>query len=125
MSEFKYQTEHRQGIRHGNADGLSRKCLDCKQCRHIEERDGGPTHEELAELATIRVSDAGIDPAQLWEAQATGPGAVAEIYKCVKVGVEPTDEQIDEGNAEFKRLAKLQSSMRIDRQRSATGLPGF
>ena len=116
LSEFQYQIEHRQGVRHGNADGLSRKCIDCRQCRHIEERDGGPTHEELAELAVVHVTGEDMDVSQLWTAQATGPGAVSEIYKHVKTGVEPTEEQIEEGNTEFKRLVKLQSSMRIDRQ---------
>ena len=115
LSEFRYQVEHRQGIKHGNADGLSRRCIDCRQCRHIEERDGGPTHEELTRLAPVQITEAGIDLSQLWTAQASGPGAVAEIYRHVKVGVEPTEEELEEADPEFKRLAKLQSSMRLDR----------
>ena len=49
LSEFKFELEHRSGIRHGNADGLSRRrqCYDCKQCNAIEKRDGGPTRREL------------------------------------------------------------------------------
>ena len=50
LSEFSYETEHRKGEKHGNADGLSRRtCFDCKQCRRVEQRDGGPSHQQLAE----------------------------------------------------------------------------
>ena len=50
LSEFKYDTEHRKGEKHGNADGLSRRaCTDCKQCERIEQRDGGPSHQQIAE----------------------------------------------------------------------------
>ena len=48
LAEFQYKTEHRQRVKHGNADGLSRReCIGCKPCTRIEERDGGPTHQEL------------------------------------------------------------------------------
>ena len=30
LSKFKYQVEHRPGSKHRNADGLSRKCMDCR-----------------------------------------------------------------------------------------------
>ena len=96
LTESKYQTGHRQGIKHSDADGLSRKCFNCKQRKYCR------AHEELAELATIRVSDAGIDLVQLWEAQAMRPGAVLDIYKCVKLEVEPTKEQVEEGTTEFR-----------------------
>ena len=114
LSEFKYQVEHRPGTKHGNADGLSRKCLDCRRCRLIEERDGGPSHEELAGIAAINVGEPGVDLSKLWEAHAEGPGAVADIYRLVRLGIEPTEEQLEEGSEEFKRLAKLQGSMRMD-----------
>jgi len=48
LAEFSFSIEHRPGRKHTNADALSRiPCKDCKQCRRITERDGGPTHEEL------------------------------------------------------------------------------
>ena len=49
LSEFKFELEQRSGIKHGNADGLSRRsqCYDCKQCNAIEKRDGGPSRREL------------------------------------------------------------------------------
>ena len=51
LSEFQYTIEHRAGPKHGNADGLSRRdtCKDCKQCQHIERRDGGPSRLELTQ----------------------------------------------------------------------------
>ena len=48
LAEFSYIIEHRPGIKHGYADGLSRQpCGNCKQCQHIETSDGGPTIEQL------------------------------------------------------------------------------
>ena len=50
MAEFQYTIEHRAGPRHGNADGLSRQCCsECRQCKRIERRDGGPSREELCQ----------------------------------------------------------------------------
>ena len=47
LSEYQYEVQHRPGLRHSNADGLSRaRCVECKQCKRIEERDGGPTMAE-------------------------------------------------------------------------------
>jgi len=43
LAEFSYRIEHRPGRKHGNADGISRWLVgDCKQCLHIEKRDGDP-----------------------------------------------------------------------------------
>jgi len=43
LVEFSYRIEHRAGRKHGNADGMSRWPVeDCKQCLHIEKRDGDP-----------------------------------------------------------------------------------
>ena len=61
------------------------------------------------------LTDLGVDPARLWVAQADGSHSVAEIYKFVKTGVEPTEEQLG-GDVEFRRLAKMLSSMRITGQ---------
>ena len=48
LSEFKFTIIHRAGIKHGNADGLSRRpCTDCKQCARILSRDGGPSMDEI------------------------------------------------------------------------------
>ena len=68
LSEFTYTTEHRKGEKHGNADGLSRRaCLDCKQCTRVEQRDGGPTHQQLAIEIQPRVDlrDAGTSRAEV------------------------------------------------------------
>ena len=47
LAEYHFMLSHRAGVKHGNADGLSRVCIDCKQCNSIEKRDGGPTWAEL------------------------------------------------------------------------------
>ena len=116
LAEFTYRIEHRAGKKHHNADALSRKCVDCKQCQKIELRDGGPSHQELEEINTVKLAELGVSEARLWVAQAEGDHPVARIYKHVKVGVEPTQEQLEEGCSEFRRLARMQSSMRITGQ---------
>jgi transposase InsO family protein len=52
LSEFQFQIQHRPGVKHGNADGMSRAaCVDCKQCRRIQDRDGGPDRSQLQQMA--------------------------------------------------------------------------
>ena len=66
LSEFRYRVEHRPGVKHGNADALSRKCSDCRQCQLIELRDGGPTHQEMVEeVRAMDLMDLGVDSARL------------------------------------------------------------
>ena len=46
LAEFNMELVHRKGLKHGNADGLSRReCKDCKQCERMWE----PRLEELPE----------------------------------------------------------------------------
>jgi len=48
LAEFSYRIEHLSGKKHGNADGMSRRPVeDCKQCLHIEKRDGGPARLDI------------------------------------------------------------------------------
>ncbi|XP_067942986.1 uncharacterized protein [Watersipora subatra] len=48
LAKFKYKLEHRAGLKHGNADRLSRQtCKDCRQCAQIEHRNEGPTWLDL------------------------------------------------------------------------------
>ena len=47
LGTYSLKIEHRPGIRHGNADGLSRRsCTDCRQCEKVEEKE--PVHGEAA-----------------------------------------------------------------------------
>ena len=55
LAEFRFSLSHRSGEKHGNADGLSRCCVDCKQCGNIEKRDGGPTRAEMTILDKVEV----------------------------------------------------------------------
>ena len=139
LAEFNYTLEHRAGVKHGNADGLSRQsCEDCKQCGLIERRDGGPTRQELdqcddepfssalkgaeesgrtkehllTEINKIMTRTAGSDT-ELAKEQASGTGPVAIIYKALQDEVEVTSEQLDSGSAELKRLNKMRGSLRL------------
>ena len=139
LAEFRYTLNHRAGLKHGNADGLSRRsCGDCRQCKRIEERDGGPTWEELA-LGDIDPTPAIVDSqrpgrenkvtvearpvqetepgsAQLAKEQAEGNGAVAIMHQAVRTGQEVPKEQIEAGGLELKKLNQRRASMRISKE---------
>ena len=121
LAEFRYTLNHKAGLKHGNADGLSRRpCGDCRQCKGIEERgDGGPTWEELAPgdrdptpaivysqrpgrenkvtMEARPVQETEPDSAQLAKEQAEGNGAVAIVHQAVRTGQELPKEQIEGG----------------------------
>jgi len=52
LSEFSFQLLHRKGLKHSNADGLSRQvCQECKQCQRAFPQDGvhiQPIQKELS-----------------------------------------------------------------------------
>ena len=55
LSEFSFTIEHRPGVKHGNADSLSRRpCQDCKKCERVNRLCGGPTIDEINEELKIR-----------------------------------------------------------------------
>lgn len=48
LAKLKYTLEHRAGLKHGNADGLSRgNCGNCRRCDLIEGKDGGPNRFKM------------------------------------------------------------------------------
>ena len=123
LSEFPYLIEHRAGPKHGNADGLSRKgwCEDCKQCRAIEQRDGGPTHLEVQqELEAEQTGPTQREPTRvnliltdIVEDQKQGFGPVACIYRAVQSGAEPSRRELDTGGVELKQLYQRKAAMNI------------
>lgn len=56
LAAFNFNIKHRAAVRHANADGLSRGCIECKQCQGIEKRDGRPTWNEIVEDSTAPFS---------------------------------------------------------------------
>jgi len=110
LAEFSYRIEHRPGKKHSNADGLSRRPdKGCKQCLHIERRDGGPSRSELETLCNTTesydweqgrlqlrtatppedVQNLRVNPVladnvkELQQLQETLPGVVADVYRDV------------------------------------------
>ena len=109
LAEFRYTLNHRAGLKHGNTDGLSRRpCGNCRQCKRIEEQDGGLTWEELSpggtdpttaiingqrpgkeDKVTVEarpVQETKPDFSQLAKEQDERNGAVAIIYQAVQPG---------------------------------------
>ena len=107
LYEFTYDTEHRKGERHGNADGLSRRaCLDCKQCERIEQRDGGPSHQQLA---------AEVEPGPLHPSgglQGAGPATRRALQGAgTHYGAEDPEDMVEQtGPPESSEVARVEQS---------------
>ena len=139
LSEFTYTVEHRKGTKHGNADGLSRKgCLNCKQCERVEQRDGGPTHQQLANIDYFLRCPDGVEhtngrcptlpgypeevarvahspgPAELAKLQKEGTGPVAKMYSVLEKDQELDAETLDLGGRELKQLYQRRHSLRLN-----------
>ena len=140
LSEFTYTVEHRKGTAHGNADGLSRRgCVDCKQCERIEQRDGGPTHQQLhtdtagytsqcpekvephqSRHPTTSERAEGIarveqppSPTELAKLQRDGTNPVALVYRSIAENQELGQEILDLGGRELKQLYQRRHAMRL------------
>ncbi len=119
--------EHRAGDHHGNADGLSRKeeCTDCKQCRHIEERDGGPQKKEIEDLPLLTASRGDTHriktaqkgslakAAELAKAQRDSADAVGRIYRLLQEGEVLSPEVEHTEDKELKYLYKQKEAIRF------------
>ena len=135
LSTFDYTPEHRPGVKHGNADGLSRgACTKCKQCNHIERRDGGPTRSEMAQVAMAEPSHT-VQPAALCALQADRPpmtpvsldssqvqelvdaqqmpGDVGTMYHAVKDNVDLDLDTMQNVSYELRKLNQMRHNMRI------------
>lgn len=141
LSEFTYSIEHREGSKHGNADGLSRRpCSNCSQCQHIEDRDGGPTMDKLLPVLNGEVEytwnqgklideleshqPLALDSPEcslvstdnLLHLQCTGKGPVSIIYRSILQNKELDTETLALGPRELKRLHDKVSSIFIDKE---------
>jgi hypothetical protein len=90
LSEFKFQLQHRAGTKHANADALSRNCSECKQCRRIEDRDGGPTRAELESETTTPslMATPGSQPQTKWRLQILS-AQTSQICNAKKAQLQP------------------------------------
>ena len=139
LAEFSYTLEHKAGLKHGNADGLSRQsCEDCRQCELIGRRDGGPTRQELDQdtesisSPALKVATRGDDSSEdllcravkivtrtaqsdieLAREQATGVGSVSIVYRALRNHIEVTAEQLEWNSLELRKLHKMMDSLRI------------
>lgn len=141
LAEYHFTLTHRAGLKHGNADGLSRKCIECKQCKSIETRDGGPSKEQLEvqdwmtiENGVIKNKSSTHSPQgttstvhsqtrqiglQSELSKEVGPlqrregSLTATLIQLLEAGETPTPAQIEQGNHDFKKLCSLFSLLRL------------
>jgi transposase InsO family protein len=110
-------------------------CEDCPQCSRLTQRDGGPTHREIANLhldASVVKPTAAftsltpenaedqkliMTPVQINDVvklQREGDHDLALIYKCVKEGTTLSHDVMKNGSTELKKWHDRISSMRIN-----------
>ena len=100
LSEYDYTIVHRKGLKHNNADGLSRQqCLHCRQCARLGPRD---------EYQVNSVQS----PAELAKAQLEDP-QIAPVYKAVK-DRKPCDTSLC--GTETRKLAERQELLTLDEE---------
>ena len=110
LAEYQFTLEHRPGNKHNNADGLSR-CVDCKQCQRIEERDGGPSWKELTATAINLTDDISREVPDL---QRTPGSATARIITAIETRTPIPRTEIDAGSSELKKLAEQLHLCRVE-----------
>jgi len=138
LAEISHRIKPRAGRKHGNANGMSRRTLeDCRQCLHIEKRDGGPARldvkTELGEGAVCRwehghlrtethsddVQALHANPTlyqnvkELCRLQERLPGVVADIFRAKKEGRRPSEEQQWQGDVEFQLLCRRWDILKV------------
>jgi len=138
LAEFSCWIEHRAGQKHGNANGLSQRLVeDCKQCLHIEKRDGGSAQldreTELEEGAVYRwehghlrtethsddVQALHANPIlyqnvkELCQIQETLLGVVANIFRAKKEGRRPSEKQLWQRDVEFQLLCCRWDALKV------------
>ena len=115
LAEFRFQLEHRAGAKHGYADEL-RRCADCSQCTRIENRDGDPTREELAnghpQVMAISLAPT-VSDAELEQLQQTEGTAIAIARHSVLTGVTLDPLLVETGDLELTRLIALLPHMEV------------
>lgn len=118
LAEFKFQLKHRAGRDHSNADGLSRGCVECKQCQRIEDRDGGPTWKQIEgenEQAFTQQIDLTDDLyKEIPELQRMKDSATALIINALEDKKSIDNKVIEAGSPELKTLAEQIHLCKLD-----------
>ena len=111
MSEFTYDIVHRKGLKHNNADGLSRqKCSDCVQCKrhftlepdtHPAERLDAPEDcrvvKTLSKMAELQREDVDIKP----------------VYHALQKNIKITEEMAKQTGTTTKKLMALADQLSL------------
>ena len=69
LQQFSFTVEHRRGLKHNNADALSRRpCLadDCKHCHRLETKEGLHREEEHGEYLSCRAAGLSEGEVRAW-----------------------------------------------------------
>jgi hypothetical protein len=114
IGEYTFKVEHREGKKHGNADGLSRQG-PCKQCGKCDETVGSgeafvQCPERLTTVTRRMVTQVRLltlspewTPNQLSAWQQLDPDMLP-VWQALKEGREPSAEEVSEWSTVSKRL---------------------
>lgn len=101
LSEYNFELVHRKGLKHGNADGLSRQyCQDCRQCARLLPND----EEKSVQVASLQNGSALAE-------QQKKDSQIGPIYEAVK-GNYPCATKTY--GSETQRLADQQELLSLD-----------
>ena len=109
MSEYIYDMVHRPGVRHGNADGLSRQfCLECLQCkRHFpSDLDTHPPEKELENCRVVKTL------ARIAELQREDVD-LKPVYHALQRNIKITEELAKQAGSTTKKLVALADQLSL------------
>lgn len=89
LSQYDFTIEHRPGLRHGNADALSRRaCIDCGHCQRLELK------EHQINLTTME--------SVCWKTEQSADETLAFLMDCLSRGEKPDRTFIMSKGPDFK-----------------------
>lgn len=110
LSEFSFTVEHRRGLKHMNADALSRQlCQDCTQCQRAFRIETTAMDREMEGDIQIRAVEKLSDLAR----QQQQDKHIGPVYKAKQRGAEINEELYKEESWETKQLAKMAEHLSI------------
>ena len=99
LQQFEFQIVHRKGLRHTNADALSR--LPCTQCGLIEEQD---EEEDVLSVAALQLSGLNMEEIRKMQAENDEWKLLMEARKA---NIQPVLKMQEGRSIEFRRLCQI------------------
>ena len=108
LSEFEFTLKHRKGLKHNNADGLSRQiCQDCKQCQRYLVPEASQMQPVRIDAVSTHLAGQQIDLAKAQELDEH----IGDVYHGVREQKPPSDRYL---GWQAEKLVKLWEHLKLD-----------